>query len=1594
MTPLQSDTTSLLHLPESSLLPPTANTDGVLFAEMAMNRALYDPPRWGWTALGGIADVLSPHEVRSLAAFVRSFVRSFLRSFRSRRHSTCMAYKKKAHKAKRSRKVGGANISNNNDDSNNNNNNNNTININDINNSNSNSNSNVSKYKDAAAAPISLLKDPPSCSTVEPSEVSSSSSSVTKQPKPKPTPTATATAMMELTTTTTTTTTTTATRQCLPSVEAATSESAGENLQEKPENTVATEKETETGTESESEPEPESTPTTTAAEGIGAAAATTAAAAITTTIATAQQQQQQQQQQIIDAGIQAVGIPTNILGISIELQSIPQRQNQQQQRQQQQQQRQQQQLQQPPTEGNGGGKIDRENKDATATATATVTTNNMNTRPKKKCGRPPKGSRRSGAGVVPKQKSKYDCHVRSLGTTVVAPQNTIATTEDDDDDDDDAPITISSSGTKNGGSGAGMVLDMYAYHQGREGMEARDADTGELLFTQRVTDTNHELDGPKSVLTIRIEFPLEDSDAEDSDDGNGNTLPRKKKATYQEDIPWDLLDANTPTPLAFATSIGKEFGLSFGETMDLAARMDKQIERHVAENTQFREPIALVDNGNESTQKRKIGPIIQPYRYDRAVRTEREGGTFKPKKDSRILKPRPSVSGNGGCRQNRNGGNSITTGSSSSTSKLGRRRDSNQASNVGDTDRAKATLDEELVPELLNEVKRRSDREAKMDVSQKCKGGKIGYLEVLRNAICHICKKRTDVGLRFQCSMKNHVYCEFHVKKRLRVTGESGSFVYKSCPICSLTCECAKCVRKLNNVATVFKARCIEEKKQLSQLVFPDILSICRNAIPHNQLSDATDTILNNRSHEIRRQKEAIGNRQEEEVEKNDIHKLSQAKQTRTVQLVEQIMVPRPPLSDFPVEALSNGLEYVDGLTEPYFTVYSSEGQRTVQNVPDAWLEEAKTTTLRSKSSRFSKKRKNGEVQEDGNVGYCHICGTAGHLILCDFCPRAFHEDCIESRDQSISTKDHWECFVCEKEKIESDDHFVDGKESLDLINAAFLNLDVTDERALVDLQILSIIHQMLKSLVDYDFGFVFSKPVDIQEVPGYTTIVKRPMDIGTICSKLINGDYTKLLDEAFSMDDLVTRVLNDIELVWRNCIRFNVIGSSVARMAFVLRRRVKMICKQSIFDKLSGKMRKDIENYEQKFDYDWTSAMVGSVFEENSNGISLDTWRENAVRNHKPRSEFKIKSAPAMGRAKRVAVLDSVTGRVVTMYTSTKAAEKAIETLLKSGHRCEWNADATRPYLNIKLILQKSRVDPSALLFGFRWLFLDDLNDRRVTFMKSVCDIIEMRYNECTFVFRSIEEALSSSRLSSTLDIDGLRKELMALGRNSNWTELNGIMWRRPILPDVRQDDSAKPTESEQPKETDFEISQSLPSWKNCAILKKDLVTDKNLVGFDSVQLAHEDWIQTAMSSPSFPENEARTVENFKKYYLDGDRNVDGMVWQSVEEKNDVEQEEEKETTARKNISDAMEIQDLEHRENNTPDSSDKQESRFPPRTDESANMSSIDGAYAAIAMTVDGQQRSVEESSISRKRKCLEDDDVDFPADKEARFAVVTVE
>ena len=392
-----------------------------------------------------------------------------------------------------------------------------------------------------------------------------------------------------------------------------------------------------------------------------------------------------------------------------------------------------------------------------------------------------KSSRRSGGGAI---KCKYDCHVRSLGIPSLSSNATIIGGDKKIED-----------------NGNEIFLDMYAYHQGREGMEARDADTGELLCTQQVTDTNHDFDAPKSTFSIEIEFPLEDDDDDVDDDDNfqsndnnstkkhgienksdnndtrnachnftngsrddnnntataesaGRSSTPKNIAMYREILTWDLLDPNTPTPLAFAASIGKEYGLSFGQTIDLAARIDRQIEKHVTDTSQYREAIAVRENVQELLQSRKLGPVLQPYRYDESIQTEKEGGTFKQKKETRggPAKNRPSAT-TGGSRQNRNGG-SLASDFVLPKKPLSRKKAS--AAKVT----SEVSLEDELDDELLAEVQKRSHADSVTDVGQN------QVLESENNLICHICKKRVPLGYHFSCSINNHSYCESHVQVR------------------------------------------------------------------------------------------------------------------------------------------------------------------------------------------------------------------------------------------------------------------------------------------------------------------------------------------------------------------------------------------------------------------------------------------------------------------------------------------------------------------------------------------------------------------------------------------------------------------------------------------------------------------------------------------------------------------------------------------------------------------------------------------------------------------------------------------------------------
>jgi hypothetical protein len=90
-----------------------------------------------------------------------------------------------------------------------------------------------------------------------------------------------------------------------------------------------------------------------------------------------------------------------------------------------------------------------------------------------------------------------------------------------------------------------------------------------------------------------------------------------------------------------------------------------------------------------------------------------------------------------------------------------------------------------------------------------------------------------------------------------------------------------------------------------------------------------------------------------------------------------------------------------------------------------------------------------------------------------------------------------------------------------------------------------------------------FLLPVDVHEYPMYSRIVARPMDLGSIHTKLCRGEY-------FSPDDLQ----QDVRLVWHNCRRFNPEGHPLLRSVDLL---------ESIFNRRYNKLFEDSQSRKQQ---------------------------------------------------------------------------------------------------------------------------------------------------------------------------------------------------------------------------------------------------------------------------------------------------------------------------------------------------------------------------------------------------------------------------
>ena len=225
------------------------------------------------------------------------------------------------------------------------------------------------------------------------------------------------------------------------------------------------------------------------------------------------------------------------------------------------------------------------------------------------------------------------------------------------------------------------------------------------------------------------------------------------------------------------------------------------------------------------------------------------------------------------------------------------------------------------------------------------------------------------------------------------------------------------------------------------------------------------------------------------------------------------------------------------------------------------------------------------------NIDYCLVCDESeGDLIYCDFCPRAYHCECIGLKKNYLP-KSPWQCTKCKQKGRKMTDDVVNGKKSFKVISKAFRKLVTSCPGSGKQLVILSKIYEMVQNLLKYDFGSYFAKPIKLRSS---CQVITDPKDLGTICDNMLNGVYCQNIylrlsdkdDSAESVskyaafDKVILTVLKDVEKVWQNCFQRNEEESICYRMAHIMRDKCYKICQNSFFKTLSPYIQNGLQKY------------------------------------------------------------------------------------------------------------------------------------------------------------------------------------------------------------------------------------------------------------------------------------------------------------------------------------------------------------------------------------------------------------------------------
>ncbi|XP_029115739.1 transcription intermediary factor 1-alpha isoform X1 [Scleropages formosus] len=200
-------------------------------------------------------------------------------------------------------------------------------------------------------------------------------------------------------------------------------------------------------------------------------------------------------------------------------------------------------------------------------------------------------------------------------------------------------------------------------------------------------------------------------------------------------------------------------------------------------------------------------------------------------------------------------------------------------------------------------------------------------------------------------------------------------------------------------------------------------------------------------------------------------------------------------------------------------------------SLPDSTEDRAPAASQDAPSSAEPAAGKPPEPEEDPNEDWCAVCQNGGELLCCDKCPKVFHLSCHIPMLLG-SPSGEWFCSFCRDLTNPEMEYDCDKN-----TESKALKEDPDCEEFLpVDKRKCE---RLLLRLYCNELSADFQEPVSPSMVPEYYQVIKTPMDLSIVKSKLEAKESPKYK----SPNEFVA----DVRLIFRNCAQFNEADTEVA---------------------------------------------------------------------------------------------------------------------------------------------------------------------------------------------------------------------------------------------------------------------------------------------------------------------------------------------------------------------------------------------------------------------------------------------------------------